>query len=280
MSSGDGSGAIAPARPLRLLRAFLLVGAAQGYAIGLTGLLKPESIVGFPLETTPLNDRFVASFYLAGAIGLTLSALARRAADMRVLLTAFSFVTVLLLAVTIGYWSEFTTDGIPYPWLISYSVDPILGSALIVWLGLWSTEPPRLRGLGLLFLLEAAAFIGLGGLLLGAPGTAIDAWPWLLTTILARLYGSIFIALGLGALLAAQERRAEATIAFLGTSLVFAVCGLVTYALHRSRFDGSTATDVWLAAHGLATVAFGIAIFSAVRSSSRFPGDVPALAGR
>src|SRR5205807_4622439 len=103
-------------QPMRWLRAFLLVGAAQGYAIGLTGFVKPASIVGFPLETTPLNDRFVASFYLAGAIGLTLTALARRSDDMRVLLTAFSFVTLVLLVVTLAYWSEFTAKRVPYPW--------------------------------------------------------------------------------------------------------------------------------------------------------------------
>ena len=258
---------------LRLLRAFLLIGAAQGYAIGLTGLLRPESIVGFPLESTPLNARFVASFYLAGAIGLTLSALGRRAGDMRVLLVAFSVVTVLLLVVTIGYWSEFKSDGVPYPWLVSYIVDPVVGGALIVWFGLWTVRSPRLRGAGLLFVVEAAVLGGLGVLMLAAPDTAIDLWPWKLTGVLARLYGAIFVAFGLGAILAAQERRPRATMPFAATSLVLSVCGLATYGLHRSRFDGSTATGVWLVAHGLATAAFAVAFLAALRSPAGVGAD-------
>jgi hypothetical protein len=250
----------------RLLRAFLLVGAVQGFAIGLSGLLTPASIVGFPLATTPLNARFVASFYLAGAIGLTLTALARRADDTRVLLTAFSFVTVLLLATTIAYWSEFTANGVPYPWLISYVVDPILGGALILRFRLWSTQPLGRRGVGLVFLVEAAAFAGLGVLLLVAPDAAIDVWPWHLTVVLARLYGSIFIALGLGAVLAARETRAAAIVPFLATSLVFSLCSLAIYALHHSSFDGSAATGVWLAAHAVGAIAFGAALLSATRS--------------
>src|SRR6516162_4600273 len=138
-----------------LLRVFLLLGAAQGFAIGLTGFIRPKHIVGFPLATTPLNDRFAASFYLAGAIGLTLSACSRRAWDTRVLVTAFGFVTTLLLATTIGYWSEFTATRVPYAWLVSYIVDPIGAVIAIVALHLWSTERPRTDTLGALFVGEA-----------------------------------------------------------------------------------------------------------------------------
>ena len=50
----------------------------------MTGLASPQSVVGFPLETTPLNTRIVAAFYLAGAVGLGLSALARDVRDTRI----------------------------------------------------------------------------------------------------------------------------------------------------------------------------------------------------
>jgi hypothetical protein len=244
----------------RWLRAFLLVAAVQGYVMGVSGLLAPERIIGFPLQTTPLNDRFVASFYIAGAIGLTLTALAPRADDMRVLLTAFSFVTVLLLVLTLVYWSEFTADGVPYGWLISYVFDPVVGGAAIVGLGLWSTDRLRTRGIGLLLLAEAAVFVALGLVLTISPATAIDIWPWKLTVILARVYGSIFLALGLGAVLAARESRVRAVLPFVATSFVFAACGLAVYALHRSRFDGSTATAVWVCAHVLGVLGFGGAL--------------------
>jgi hypothetical protein len=250
----------------RLLRVFLIVGAVQGYAIGLTGLLTPASIVGFPLETTPLNDRFVASFYLAGAIGLTLTALVASPDDTRVLVWAFSFVTLLLLVVTLAYWSEFTVDGVPYPWLVSYIVDPVVGATLIVALRLWSRAPLRHRGVGLVLLVEATVFGGLGLLMLAAPSAAIDIWPWNLTTILARVYGAIFVALALGALLAARESRPPALIPFLATSFVFCACGVAIFLLHHSRFDGSFATVLWVVAHGAGVLVFGGALAAVIRS--------------
>lgn len=273
MPFADRGGAEERTSPLWPLRTFLLIGAVQGYAIGVTGLLTPGSIVGFPLETTPLNTRFVASFYLAGAIGLTLSALGRRGDEMRVLLIAFSVVTALLLGVTIVYWSDFTVDGVPYPWLVSYIFEPVVGGVLILWLGLSPWRPTRLGGARLLLALEAAALGGLGALMLAAPRAVIDVWPWKLSEILARLYGAIFIALGFGAIIAIWERRPRATMPFLATSLVLAVCCLAIYPLHRSRFDGSTATGVWLVVTGLATIAFAVALGAAVRPSGRVPTE-------
>jgi hypothetical protein len=269
MRRRQGPNSEAGARPPWLLRAFLVAGALQGYAIGLTGLVSPGHIVGFPLDTTALNDRFVASFYLAGAIGLTLSALVHSAWDARVLVTAFGAVTILLLVATVAYWSEFTTDGVPYPWLVSYIVDPGCAAVAIASLGLWTTELPRRDAIGVLFLAEAILCIAIGVLLVAAPGTAIDLWPWHLTAILARVYGSIFLALGLAAVLSAQERRASALVPFLCTSLAFGAGGLLCYALHSSRFDGGAATDVWLVANGLAVTAFGSALFVLSRAASR-----------
>ena len=69
-------------------------------------------MVGFPLHTTPLNTRFVASFYLAGAVGLGLSGPARLR-DTRIFVAGFALVTGLLLLATLVYWSDFTADGVP-----------------------------------------------------------------------------------------------------------------------------------------------------------------------
>ena len=93
------------------VRVYLLVGAAQGLAIAVTGLARPAHVVGFPLPTTPLNVRFVACFYLAGAAGLLASAAARRAVDTRIYLAGFTAVTALLLAATVWYWSTYTDGG-------------------------------------------------------------------------------------------------------------------------------------------------------------------------
>src|SRR5689334_20843241 len=112
------------------LRAYLLVGAAQGLAIGVTGMADPAHVVGFPLATTPLNTRFVAAFYLAGAAGLLASAAVRSAVDARIFVAGFVAVTALLLVATVRYWSTYTAGGVPYPWVGSYVVEPVLGAAI------------------------------------------------------------------------------------------------------------------------------------------------------
>ena len=181
------------------LRAYLLLGTAQGLAIGLTGLFTPAHVVGFPLHTTPLNTRFVAAFYLAGAVGLGLSGIARHAIDARIFVAGFAVVTSLLLLATLMYWSDFTADGVPYPWLVSYLVDPVVGAAALWALGLAQTRAARhapaecdLRG-------HLVVFGILGAVLLLFPDTAVAHWPWKLTAILARVYAAIFLAFALGA---------------------------------------------------------------------------------
>ena len=96
----------------------------------------PPTSSAFRCTTTPLNTRFVASFYLAGAAGLIASAAARRAVDTRIFVVGFVAVTALLLAATVWYWSTYTAGGIPYPWVTSYVLEPIAGAAI-----LWRPAP-------------------------------------------------------------------------------------------------------------------------------------------
>jgi hypothetical protein len=227
------------------LRAYLLLGTAQGLAIGLTGFFTPADVIGFPLQTTPLNTRFVASFYLAGAVGLGLSAIARHAVDARIFVAGFAVVTSLLLLATLMYWSDFRSDGVPYPWLVSYLVDPVIGAAALWQLGL---ARPALRGrhrLSAIFAAVLVVFGILGVVLLVAPGTAVAHWPWKLTEILARVYAAIFLAFALGAALAAFERRREAVRPFTLSALT--LVGLITLAslIHRDRFVAGAAPWIW-----------------------------------
>jgi hypothetical protein len=245
------------------LRAYLLVGAVQGLAIGLTGMFRPAHVVGFPLGTTPLNTRFVASFYLAGATGLIASALVRRAIDTRIYVVGFVAVTSLLLVATLWYWSTYTADGIPYPWLVSYIVEPIAGIAVIRALHLERPARPGGHGLAPVFIAQAAAFGLLGLVLAGAPGLAVRVWPWALTAVLARTYAAIFLAFALGAALAANERRPEAVRPFALSSLVLVGAAAVASLVHHAKFDGGPSTWVWASA-----LAAGIAGFTAAAAAS------------
>ncbi len=241
----------------------MLIGAAQGLAIGLTGLFRPAHVVGFPLQTTPLNTRFVASFYLAGAAGLIASAVARRAVDARIYLFGFVAVTTLLLTATIWYWSTYTADGIPYPWLLSYVLEPIAGVAILRALHLARPARPGRHRLSPVFIAQAVVFGLLGVILAAAPSLAVRMWPWALTAVLARTYAAIFLAFALGAVLAANESRPEAVRPFALSSLVLVAAAAVASLVHHAKFDGGPSTYVWAA--GLAA---GLAGFAAASAAS------------
>jgi hypothetical protein len=227
------------------LRLWLLVGAAQGLAIGLTGFLTPDHVVGFPLHTTPLNTRFVASFYLAGAVGLGLSGAARYAIDARIFVAGFAVVTTLLLLATLMYWSDFRVGGVPYAWLGSYLVDPVVGVAALWALGLWRPALPGTHRLSAIFAAILTVFGILGTVLLLFPDTAVAHWPWKLTAILARVYAAIFLAFALGAALAALERRREAVRPFTLSALTLVVLVAVASLAHRDRFVSGAAPWIW-----------------------------------
>ena len=97
------------------------------------------------------------------------------------------------------YWSDFTADGVPYPWLVSYIVDPVVGAVALWSLGLARPAVPgdapaecHLRG-------DPRGVRDSRRVLLLFPDTAVAHWPWKLTAILARVYAAIFIAFALGA---------------------------------------------------------------------------------
>ena len=247
------------------LRAYLLLGTAQGLAIGLTGLFTPDDVVGFPLHTTPLNTRFVAAFYLAGAVGLGLSGLSRHAIDARIFVAGFAVVTSLLLLATLMYWSDFTADGVPYPWLVSYLVDPVVGAAALWTLGLPRPALPGTHRLTAIFAAVLVVFGALGVVLLLFPGTAVAHWPWKLTAILARVYAAIFIAFALGAALAGFERRREAVRPFTLSALTLVVLIALASLIHRDRFVPGAAPWIWGIGLGAGIALLAVASASLLR---------------
>ncbi len=242
------------------LRAYLLIGAVQGLAIGLTGLFRPAHVVGFPLPTTPLNTRFVASFYMAGAAGLIASAIVRRAVDARIFLFGFVAVTALLLIATVWYWSTYTAGGIPYPWMVSYVLEPIAGVVILRALHLGRPAQPGRHRLSGMFVAQAVVFGVLGVILAATPSLAVRMWPWALTAVLARTYAAIFLAFALGAALAANESRRQAVRPFALSSLVLVATAAVASLVHHARFDGGPSTWIWAA--GLAAGLAGFTVAS------------------
>jgi hypothetical protein len=247
------------------VRAFLLVGAAQGLAIAITGFGRPAHVVGFPLSTTPLNVRFVACFYLAGATGLLASAIVHRAVDTRIYLAGFTAVTALLLAATVWYWSTYTSGGIPYPWTGSYVIEPVVGLIAIATLGLWRPAVPGRHRMSPVYEVQAGSFGALGLVLAAAPDTAVRMWPWALTPVLARTYAAIFLAFALGAALSSRERRTQAVRPFALSSLVLVGAAAVVSIVHHGKFDGGPSTYAWAAALAAGIAGLGAAVAATLR---------------
>jgi hypothetical protein len=241
------------------LRAYLLVGAAQGLAIGVTGMADPAHVVGFPLPTTPLNVRFVAAFYLAGAAGLLASAAVRRAVDARIFVCGFVAVTALLLAATVWYWSTYTATGVPYPWVGSYVVEPVVGAAVLVRLGLVRAAAPGRHRLSRVYAVAAAGFAVLGVLLAASPHLAARAWPWALTPVLARTYAAVMLAFALGSALAVRESRPQALRPFALAVLVLLACAGAAAVVHHSRLQSGPSTWIFAAVDAAGIAAFATA---------------------
>ena len=247
------------------VRAYLLIGAAQGLAIAITGFARPAHVVGFPLVTTPLNVRFVACFYLAGATGLLASAIVRRAVDTRIYLAGFTAVTALLLAATVWYWSTYTDGGVPYPWVGSYVIEPVVGIVAIGTLGLWRPALPGRHRTSVVYEVQAVVLGVLGIVLAAAPGTAVRMWPWALTPVLARTYAAIFLAFAVGAVLASRERRAQAVRPFALSSLVLVGATAVVSLVHHGKFDGGPSTYAWAVALAAGLAGLGAAVAATLR---------------
>jgi hypothetical protein len=215
-----------------------------------TGLASPQHVVGFPLETTPLNTRIVAAFYLAGAVGLGLSAAARDVRDARIFVAGFTLVTALLLLWTLVYWPDFTAQGVPWPWLVSYIVEPVIGLAALVGLDLLGPAEPGPSDVAA-FLPLCVLCAGFGLSLLLAPHWATGGAPWKVTAVLGRVYSAILLAYALGFGLALFERRRAAVRPRLASALVLVVSAAAASLAHRNRLVDGREWAFFLVAGGV-----------------------------
>src|SRR5438094_6630673 len=168
------------------IRGYLLFAVVQGFGIGLTGLLVPSEMQ-IPLRLSPLNARFVAALYLAGALGVLLAAFRPRRADARLFVVAFGAATLLILIITLLHWPEFMSDALPHRavWIFDYVVDPALALILVRVAGLWPSKRGTRHALTALLDVEALIFGALGLLLVLVPDIAAAYWPWNLSPVVA-----------------------------------------------------------------------------------------------
>jgi hypothetical protein len=224
-----------------------------------------------PLRLSPLNARFVAALYLAGAIGVLLAAFRPRRADARLFVIGFGAATLLILIITVLHWSEFMSDDLPHRpvWIFDYVVDPALALLLVPLAGLWPSKRGTRHALTPLLNFEALIFGVLGLLLVLAPDFAAAYWPWNLSPVVAgQLYGCFFLTFSIGAFFAAREDSSHAVSDFLTSSLGLALLVLLASVLHVDRFKPGPVTWLWFGFFGLAAIVFGLALLRQRQAAS------------
>jgi hypothetical protein len=228
------------------VRGYLVFAAVQGFGIGLTGLIAPDQMQ-IPLRLTPLNARFVAALYVAGAIGVVLAAANPRRLGTRLFCIGFGFATLLILVLTIVHWSDFMDPALPHRavWIFDYVVDPLLALILIPLAGLWPARHPSHHALSRMLFIKAICFGGLGAILLLAPSLAANYWPWALPPTAGQLYACFLLTFGIGDALAARESDARAVRDFLIAALSLCLLVLLVSALHLDRFKPDPVTPIW-----------------------------------
>jgi hypothetical protein len=255
------------------VRAYLLLGAAQGMVLGITGLLAPPELQ-VPLRVTPLNARFVAALYTAAALGLVLSALVRHRRDAQIFVVGFGVATTLIAIVTVLHWSEFMDPALPHRplWLTAYVVDPILAFVIVPTAGFWRFPTTRDRGLRLAPLAVGASVLAAAGLVLVLlPQVAVALWPWTLTPVLSQVYGGFFLAFATGGALALREARPIMVRNLAAVLLTMTSLVLVVSLIHFDRFKPGPVTWIWLAVFALGALASGLGLARLLTGSRGAP---------
>lgn len=259
-----GLGAPARAEPYRADRVYYGTVLALAALIGIGGLANPVGVAAvLPLEPPPLHARFLGSMYLSGATFMLLALRATRWAQLRFVVPMAATWTGLLGAVSLFHLPVFDWARLQaWVWWAAYIVFPILG-AWIAWRQRGHADDDGLdaRLTAGRDRLRRTGFLALGGVsgvlaavLLVAPGAMVDAWPWPITPVLARIYGAPFAAFALGGLLCARRPGSEAVRIVVASTAVFAVCVLGASLLHRGLF-ASAAPATWLWFGGFAAAA-------------------------
>jgi hypothetical protein len=240
------------------VRGYLIFAAIQGFGIGLTGMLIPAEMQ-IPLQMSPLNTRFVATLYIAGAIGVLLAAANPRRSATRLFCIGFGFATLLILVLTLLHWSDFMADPLPHRqiWMFDYVVDPLLALVLVPLAGLWPARHGMRHAFTPLLLIEMLLFGALGLVLLLWPMTVATYWPWALPPVAGQLYACFFLTFAVGAALAARESDERAVRDFLIASFGLCVLVLIASSLHVDRFKPEPITPIWFGAFVFGAIAFG-----------------------
>jgi hypothetical protein len=250
----------APSEVPALVRVFFGVIALAALLVAYLGIAAPQHLDrSFTWAILPpLHARFVGVLYLFGGVYMVGCILARRWSQVSHALPAIGLFTSLLLLVTLLNLDAFDFDLTPvWVWTLSYIVYPAIAFA-VAWalrhrqdLAVGGPELPRWAKTFLI--VQAAAFGGLGILLLVARDVGVDIWPWKITAGLAQFYGGPFLAYAFCSWQYARRSRWASLAAIVPAMLVFTAGTIVVSLVHRELFAASdVATWVWFGGFGAA----------------------------
>jgi hypothetical protein len=201
----------------------------------------------------PFNSRFLGAIYLAELVGgLFLVVVARHLPARVVIPVAWTFTTVVLVASIIQAGDfDFDRRG-PWAWFVAYGAFTLI---LPFWFGSLRRGPapaPTSVGWRRMFAVEGAVLSGYGLAMLVAPEPLTDFWPWVIDEFHGRIYSSVFLTFGVGALLLARRSAAVERRAIGLSQLVFGVLALLGLVLADGLVDtvdwSAPGTIVWCAA--------------------------------
>lgn len=223
----------------------------------------------------PLTAAALGAFYWSACVLLLAGALAPSWRAARPVVYPVLAIATVLLVVTLIHLDRFDMDSLfGVFWLCAYIVaPPLLVAGIVVER---RRGDPGVRGRVLPGILRAALtvqgaiFVALAAVMLLAPESAADFWPWTLSPLTSRALGAFVLGVGLVALLVARD---EELILFRGMAAAYTALGafqLLAVALHSSDLgDDGLATGIYIAF--LAVIAasglYGLSI--AARASSR-----------
>jgi hypothetical protein len=248
-------------KPTAAHRAYFIAVGVFALWVGCWGFVLPSQIGrALPWTVPPMHARFIASMYLAGALAMGWSLLARGIGAVRIPIALAALWTGALLLVSVVRLSDFDfAKPQVWFWMGAYIVFPIWG--LWLYLSDASIEMPATRTphalhettskIDPLMITLSVLFLALSFALLVLPDLMVRVWPWPIQPLLACIYAGPFFAYGVSAAMLARAPGSSARLITVASMLAFAVLTLIASMMHTAlfHFDGPAAW-VWFGGFG------------------------------
>jgi hypothetical protein len=209
----------------------------------------------------PVSAAFMGAGYLAGFVAAALTFRARRWRSMHSLVWPLAILSLGLLVATLVHADRFRfEEPSAWGWTIVYAVIP--PAAVYLWHRQTrvarAAEPadPRLRWIRLPSWPLGGLFVLLGLVLVVRPTTLTDDWPWQLTPLLGRAFGSWYLLMGALLLFAAATvaRPREAVIPYATVATWSALTLVLPLLYDESVHAAGGRLALGLVGHALALV--------------------------